>query len=133
MTGSPERAWYSVAEVAQLLGVSRTTVWRWIRAGQLPARRMGPRTLRVDKRALEARGELPHGERNTSSEEHDSTNASVLRSRRATAAERAAIFANHDPEAARDVLSRSLGSCPDLDAEALIAYLYRGRDEGSRA
>jgi excisionase family DNA binding protein len=52
MTGSPERAWYSVAEVAQLLGVSRTTVWRWIRAGQLPARRMGPRTLRVERGAL---------------------------------------------------------------------------------
>jgi excisionase family DNA binding protein len=52
MTGSPERVWYSVAEVAQLLGVSRTTVWRWIRAGQLPARRIGPRTLRVERRAL---------------------------------------------------------------------------------
>jgi excisionase family DNA binding protein len=56
MAGSPERAWYSVAEVAQLLGVSRTTVWRWIRDGRLPARRVGPRTLRVERRVVEAAG-----------------------------------------------------------------------------
>jgi excisionase family DNA binding protein len=135
MTGSPDRAWYSVAEVAQLLGVSRTTVWRWIRAGQLPARRVGPRTLRVERRAVEARSFSPIGESGETPLKLDETveHGSALRSRRASPQEREALFADHDPETARDILAKTLGSCPDLDVETLIAYIYRGRDEGSRA
>ena len=45
----------SIAEVAERLGVSRRTVERKIRAGELPALQLGgPRTpLRVDERELE--------------------------------------------------------------------------------
>ena len=45
----------SIAEVAERLGVSRRTVERKIRGGELPALQLGgPRTpLRVDERELE--------------------------------------------------------------------------------
>jgi excisionase family DNA binding protein len=41
------RSFYSVSEVAALLGVSRVSVWRWISAGRLPVSRLGHRTVRI--------------------------------------------------------------------------------------
>ena len=36
----------SVDEFSEILGVSRTTLWRWERAGQIPPkRRFGPNTV----------------------------------------------------------------------------------------
>src|SRR5216683_2554353 len=46
------RTYYSIAEVATLLGVSRVTVWRWIRSGRLPVSRLGHRTVRVKREDL---------------------------------------------------------------------------------
>src|SRR5713226_6436668 len=43
------RTYYSIAEVAALLGVSRVSVWRWITAGRLPVTRLGHRTVRVKR------------------------------------------------------------------------------------
>src|ERR1700716_1232266 len=43
------RSYYSIAEVAALLGVSRVSVWRWISSGRLPASRLGHRTVRVKR------------------------------------------------------------------------------------
>jgi excisionase family DNA binding protein len=37
----------TVTEACRLLKVHRTTIWRWIRAGRLPAYRLGPRELRL--------------------------------------------------------------------------------------
>lgn len=42
----------TVAEVAQMLRVSRMTVYRWIHAGDLPAVRFG-RSFRVPQQAVE--------------------------------------------------------------------------------
>jgi PAS domain S-box-containing protein/excisionase family DNA binding protein len=41
------RPWYSITEAAALLGVSRVTVWRWIRDGRLPVARLGHRTTQI--------------------------------------------------------------------------------------
>src|SRR5216683_626996 len=41
------RSYYSISEVAALLGVSRVSVWRWINSGKLPVSRLGHRTVRV--------------------------------------------------------------------------------------
>jgi len=46
------RSYYSIAEVAALLGVSRVSVWRWISAGRLPVSRLGHRTVRVKREDL---------------------------------------------------------------------------------
>lgn len=50
-----QRRLLSITEVAERLGVSRRTVERKIRAGELPALQLGgPRTpIRVDQRELE--------------------------------------------------------------------------------
>lgn len=48
-----EQGYYSVAEAAALLGVSRMSIWRWVRAGRLPAARLGPRTTRIRRADLE--------------------------------------------------------------------------------
>jgi PAS domain S-box-containing protein/excisionase family DNA binding protein len=53
-SGAFERGYYSVSEAAAVLGVSRMSVWRWIRAGRLPAARIGPRTTRIARPDLEA-------------------------------------------------------------------------------
>lgn len=220
MADTNERNWLSVAEVARLLGVSRTTVWRWIRAGHLPAHRIGPRTLRVERGAVDALGarkdlasrpdetagvlsdeeadamiayihrgrdeslaleierdrergwlygngdvaeegdgELISGlgpfDDDSLAAEHDDrrptlVNKEVAARKRAAlfatarrraalpddAAERAAIkraalFANVDSARSRAILDDTLGSLPDLDDEAMVAYIYRGRDESA--
>jgi excisionase family DNA binding protein len=47
-----EHEYCTVAEVAQLLRVSKPTVWRWIASGRLPAVRRGPRAIRVRRADL---------------------------------------------------------------------------------
>ena len=44
----------TVAEAARLLEVSPSTIWRWIDAQRLPAYRLGPRSIRIKRRDLEA-------------------------------------------------------------------------------
>lgn len=53
MTTTRERDYYTVAQAAEMLEVSTTTVWRWIKAELLPAYRAGPKNLRIKKQDLE--------------------------------------------------------------------------------
>ena len=48
-----ERGYYSISQAAGLLGVSRVSIWRWIRAGQLPIARLGHRTTRIKREDIE--------------------------------------------------------------------------------
>ncbi|MBI2760165.1 MAG: MEDS domain-containing protein [Chloroflexi bacterium] len=48
-----ERHYYSISQAAALLGVSRVSIWRWIRAGWLPVMRLGHRTARIRRDDLE--------------------------------------------------------------------------------
>src|SRR5437899_11155590 len=53
-------SYYSISQAAALLGVSRMSIWRWVRAGRLPVARFGHRTARIrredlDRLVLEAR------------------------------------------------------------------------------
>ncbi|WP_062381745.1 helix-turn-helix domain-containing protein [Demequina pelophila] len=53
MADSPQRtSFMTVNEVAQMVRVSRMTVYRWIHAGELPAVRFG-RSFRVPQQAVE--------------------------------------------------------------------------------
>ncbi len=47
-----ERDYYTVAQAAEILAVSTTTVWRWIKAELLPAYRAGPKNIRIKKQDL---------------------------------------------------------------------------------
>ena len=49
MAQPEDRAFYSVSQAARLLGVSPSTVWRWIEAKKLPAYRVGARKIRIKK------------------------------------------------------------------------------------
>ncbi|HEX5502707.1 MAG TPA: MEDS domain-containing protein, partial [Thermomicrobiales bacterium] len=52
-TTTGERDYYSIAQAAALLGVSRVSIWRWVRAGRLTASRLGHRTTRIRREELE--------------------------------------------------------------------------------
>ena len=43
----PEQDYVTVAEAARRLYVSHPIIWRWIKAGKLPAYRAGPKTIRI--------------------------------------------------------------------------------------
>lgn len=43
---------YTVAEAASELGISPSTVWRWIQDEKLPAYRVGPKAIRIKKTDL---------------------------------------------------------------------------------
>lgn len=47
-----ERPFYSPGEVAELAGVSSTTVLNWIRSGQLASVRLSERIIRIPRRAV---------------------------------------------------------------------------------
>jgi excisionase family DNA binding protein len=42
-----------VKEVAQRLGISQKTVWRWIKDDKLKVYRLGEKTIRIDEKDLE--------------------------------------------------------------------------------
>ncbi len=42
------------------------------------------------------------------------------------------IWAGYDPEKVRKALAETAGSWADIDTDALIADIYRAREEGSR-
>jgi excisionase family DNA binding protein len=48
-----EGGFYSVSQAAALLGVSRVTLSRWIRANRLPVARLGHRTVRITREDLD--------------------------------------------------------------------------------
>lgn len=68
----PGRAYYSVADAARVLGVSSSSIWRWIESGRLPAARVGPKSIRISREALQAvvtPARAPWEEVHTTSEE----------------------------------------------------------------
>jgi excisionase family DNA binding protein len=46
--------YFNVAEAARYLGVSPSTIWRWIDAGKLAAYRIGPRGIRIRDEDVQA-------------------------------------------------------------------------------
>lgn len=46
--------YYTIAQAMAVLGVSRPTLWRWIRSGKLTAYKAGPRSTRIKRVDLEA-------------------------------------------------------------------------------
>ena len=48
-----KKGYYTPLEVADLLKVCRTTVWRWIRSDQLKAIKLSIKNYRISKQELE--------------------------------------------------------------------------------
>ena len=51
--GTSERDWLKVPEVAKLLGLPKTRTYELIQRGELPAVRIGERSIRVNRKELE--------------------------------------------------------------------------------
>ena len=51
--GTTHAGYCTIAQAAALLGLSRVTIWRWIREGRIPAVRLGHRTVRIKRADLE--------------------------------------------------------------------------------
>ena len=52
-----------------MLRVSKPTVWRWIASGRLPARKLGPRSIRVERSVLRRFGQRVRAGRTMTREE----------------------------------------------------------------
>ncbi len=110
----PDDAEYcTVPEAAALLRVNSSTVWRWIAAGKLPAYRVGLRSIRIKRRHLDLIVTPVNAEASSADKERD-------------------LWAGYSPSRVRRALAKTAGAWADLDADALIASLYRARKEGSR-
>ncbi|MEW6264929.1 MAG: helix-turn-helix domain-containing protein [Thermodesulfobacteriota bacterium] len=46
------REWYTPRQVIRLLGLSKSTFWRRVHEGALVARQDGPKTYRINRRAI---------------------------------------------------------------------------------
>mgnify|MGYP001218776251 CR=1 FL=1 len=79
MSKTVERDYYTVAEAAEKLHVSHSTVWRWIRAGKLPAYRVGSRNLRIKQSDLNNVVEATQGEVNWDSMSREERREYLLR------------------------------------------------------
>ncbi len=103
----------TVPEAAALLRVNPSTVWRWIEAGRLPAYRVGLRSIRIKRRHLDRIVTPVNAEASSADGEGD-------------------LWAGYSPSRVKKALAKTAGTWADIDAEALIANLYRAREEGSR-
>ncbi len=112
MARTSAKDYYTVAEAAEVLGVSPSTIWRWIKSRRLPAYRVGPKNIRIQKADVEA----------------------VIRPAREenSVENRTGIWKNYDPEKLREALDKYGGMWSDIDADKLIADIHRWREEGSR-
>ena len=107
--------YFSVTETARLLGVSRTTVWRWIRQGRLRAYKVGQRTIRIRDEDLDAQ-----------------LTPIQQPGRESPKAGKEDIWANYDPVKARQALESLRGLFKDIDTGQLKRDLREARSQKER-
>ena len=107
----------TIREAAELLDVSRTTVWRWIREGRLPAYRAGSRTIRIKAEDLERRVQLVEPAHQPPQVEEETVTHD--------------IWADYDPEKALVALRQMRGLFKGVDMEQFKKDMRasRGHDE----
>jgi excisionase family DNA binding protein len=108
----------TVRQAAQQLGVSRSTVWRWIEQGRLAAFRMGGRTIRLrgaDVAALPER--IPRG---------------LPRERARENGGGSDVWAHYDPEKAKEALRNGFGILKGIDVEQFKKDMKEARSQDSK-
>jgi excisionase family DNA binding protein len=111
-----EKEYYTVGEAAEVLDVSRATIWRWIDAGRLPAYRLGPKSIRIRRADLEM-VITPARESGAVIPEQNKPDEG---------------WGDYDPDKVKDAIASTAGTWADVDSDDLVADLYRAREEGSR-
>jgi len=48
-----KKGYYTTKEITEMLGLSRDTIWRYIRSGKLKAIKLTKRNFRIEKKELE--------------------------------------------------------------------------------
>jgi excisionase family DNA binding protein len=110
-----DRQFYTVPEAALLLQVSQATVWRWIEAGKLPAYRVGPRRIRIQKQDLI-----------TVIQPVQRREVAVVKEE-----EVRTIWANYDPQRVCQALKQSAGALAGVDRQALLEDIHVARKQDS--
>jgi excisionase family DNA binding protein len=108
-----QRPYVSVAQAAEELDVSRSTIWRWIGEGRIRAYKVGPRTVRIPRDELDAL-------------------IRPLGVQAAEADEAAGIWADYDPEEARAGMRAARGALEGVDTEKLKRDIRAGRGQAGR-
>ncbi|MGE0540076.1 MAG: helix-turn-helix domain-containing protein [Dehalococcoidia bacterium] len=124
-TQNADPAYATVPEAATILGVSPSTIWRWIASGELPAYRVGHRFMRVRRSELSAIIRPAHPLERASSEnkpgapEHPQPEPDDL-------------WAGSDPKVVRQALREFAGTITEEEGAARIKALYEAREAGTR-
>ena len=119
-----ERPYFTVAEAALELQVSRTTVWRWIGEGRLAAYRVGGRTIRIRKEDLHAAlrpARVPTKQETTAMKERIDVRFAE-----------GDIWAGYDPARVKAALRRSAGALATVDRQHLLKDIRKARRQDSR-
>ena len=125
MSEAAERQYFTVAEAARVLDVSRTTIWRWIAEGRLRAYRAGVRTIRIKREDLRALMQPAHRypkEPTAGGEAH----------RYQGKPGQVDIWAGYDPSKVKKALRAAAGALVGVDREALRHDLREARRQASR-
>ncbi len=105
-----------------MLDVSRTTVWRWVEKGRLAAFRIGPKTIRIRKRDLDALVQPAGPKRRRKT-------APKLRARLADEND---SWKDYDPVEVRKAIRRTAGILAGIDHKKLIREIYAARGQDTR-
>ena len=104
--------YYTAAEAARALRVSRTTIWRWIGEGRLAAYQVGGRTLRI------RRDDVKKALRPVLYDPDDRLVGDM--------------WVGYDPVAAKEALREAAGILAGVDTAALKKEIRESRDQKSR-
>jgi len=110
LVNATKHDYYTVPEAAEMLSVSPSTIWRWIKSGKLPAYRVGERSIRIKRVDLEG-----------------------MISPVSTSEEPRRPFEDYNAEAVLAAIDETAGSWSDVNIDEFIDDLYAAREQGSRS
>ena len=123
MADVKEREYYTASEAAEVLEVSRTTIWRWIETGRLPAYKIGGKTIRIKREDMQT---LLKPARESRIEVRSAME------RRPIEAQKVDIWAGYDPKKVKEALRKGAGALAGIDREGLVPDIHEEREQASQ-